>query len=155
MTPSAIPPVRKSIRVNAASARAFELFTLGMHRWWPAAHTLNQGKPRETIVVEPRVGGRWYERATDGTICEWGNVILWEPPLRVVYAWRLDGSWTYDPNFLTEVEIRFTPDGDGTLVSLEHRNLERYGVHLERARAGLDSEDGWMGGLRLFAAQFE
>ena len=27
--------------------------------------------------------------------------------------------------FTTEVEVRFTPDGDGTRVDLEHRNWER------------------------------
>ena len=153
MTPSAIPPVRKSIRVATTPARAFERFTSGMHQWWPPAHSLAVGKTREAIVVEPRVGGRWYEQATDGTVCDWGNVLVWEPPGRVVFAWRLNAQWAFDPNFLTEVEIRFEPDGDqATRVTLEHRNLERYGVDAEKTRAGLDSDNGWMGGLRLFAA---
>ncbi len=153
MQTSAIPSVRKTIRVAAVPARAFDIFTAGMHQWWPRAHSLNQKVERAAIVAEPRVGGRWYERAVDGTECNWGKVLAWEPPHRVLFGWQLDQNWQYSPDFLTEVEIRFDPAGEGaTEVTLEHRNLERYGVFAETIRPGLDSNDGWMGGLTLYAA---
>lgn len=151
MTATVAPaPVRKEIRVGATPQRAFDVFTGGMHGWWPLDHSLLKST-REDVILEPRLGGRWYERATDGTEYSWGKVLAWEPPRRVVLAWQLDGTWTYSPDFLTEVEIRFIPDGDGTRVELEHRNIERYGETAEATRKALDSADGWMQGLVRFA----
>lgn len=153
MQNAAVPPVRKSIRVAAPPARAFELFTVGMHQWWPRAHSLNAKVSRVAIVAEPRVGGRWFERSVDGKECDWGYVRVWEPPQRVVFAWQLDETWTFNPKFFTEVEVQFQPVGDdATQVTLEHRNLERYGVHAQQVRSGLDSAEGWMGGLQLLAS---
>ena len=62
--------------------------------------------------MEPRTGGRWYEIGEDGSECQWGDVLAWEPPARVLLAWRIGIDWRYDPALLTEVEIRFTPLGD-------------------------------------------
>jgi uncharacterized protein YndB with AHSA1/START domain len=153
MQTAAVPPVRKSIRVAAPPARAFEIFTAGMHSWWPRAHSLNPTAERAAIVAEPRPGGRWFERSVDGKECEWGHVLQWSPPARVVFAWQLDENWQFKPSFQTEVEITFeAADGNHTLVKLEHRNLERYGVNVDKVRPGLDSDEGWMGGLKLFAA---
>jgi uncharacterized protein YndB with AHSA1/START domain len=152
MQNAAVPPVRKSIKVSASPARAFELFTAGMHQWWPRAHSLNPRAERATVIAEPRPGGRWFERAVDGTECDWGRVLAWEPPQRVLFAWQLDETWRFNPAFSTEVEVRFEPAGENaTQVVLEHRQLERYGVHAEKTRAGLDSAEGWMGGLLQFA----
>ena len=50
-------PVRRSIRVKAAPARAFEVFTASMGRWWPKAHSINKS-PQQAVVMEPRAGGR-------------------------------------------------------------------------------------------------
>ena len=152
MQNSAVPPVLKSIRVSVAPARAFDLFTAGMHQWWPRAHTLNPKSERAAISLEPKVGGRWFERSIDGAECTWGSVLTWEPPARVILAWQLDQNWQFNPDFSTEVEIRFEPAGENaTLVNLEHRQLERYGVHAQTVRGGLDSPEGWMGGLQLYA----
>jgi uncharacterized protein YndB with AHSA1/START domain len=145
-------PVRKAVTVKAAPARAFEVFTAGMSRWWHPDHHLGKAALKD-VVLEPRVGGRWYEIGADGGECDWGHVIAWEPPVRVVLAWQLDGDWRFDPDFITEVEVRFIPEGSGTRVELEHRALERYGEKTDGVRASLDSKDGWEGGLILFAAE--
>ena len=146
-----LPPVRKSIRVAVSPARAFELFTNGMHGWWPPSHSLLK-TPREAIIFEARTGGRWYERAVDQTECTWGKVLSWDPPRRVLLAWQLDGTWTYNPDFLTEVEIKFIPDGErATRVELEHRNIERYGDQAVKTRESLDSAEGWQLGLAQYA----
>jgi uncharacterized protein YndB with AHSA1/START domain len=145
-------PVRKSIRVMAKPERAFQIFTAGMHGWWPADHSL-LGADRAAITLEPRRGGRWFERAVNGSECQWGHVLEWEPPHRVLLAWQLDGTWQYNANFVTEVEVRFIADGaDATRVELEHRNIERYGEQAEATRASLDSAGGWTAGLERFAA---
>jgi hypothetical protein len=150
-----IPPIRKTIRVAVPAKRAFEVFTGQMHRWWPPAHSILKA-PRAAITVEPRVGGRWYECATDGSECTWGKVVSWNPPDGVVLTWQLTADFAYDPAFVTEVEIRFTPDGaNATRVDLEHRNLERYGEKADTIRPMLDSPEGWGSSLTNFAAAAE
>ena len=78
-TTVAIAPVRKSIRVNASQAHAFDVFTAGLGRWWPLDHGVGKA-PRKAVVMETRLGGRWYELAEDGTETNVGKIIAWEPP---------------------------------------------------------------------------
>jgi uncharacterized protein YndB with AHSA1/START domain len=143
-------PVRKSIAVKAAPERAFAVFTANMGRWWPRTHSIN-GSPMKDVIIEPRTGGRWYELGEDGSHCEWGKVLAWEPPRRLLLAWQINGAWKYDAALVTEVEVRFIPEGGGTLVELEHRHLERMGAAAEAARTAIDSPGGWSGLLDAFA----
>jgi uncharacterized protein YndB with AHSA1/START domain len=143
-------PVRKTIRVAASPTRAFEIFTAGMGRWWRPEHHIAP-TPFTEIIVEPRPGGRWYERDKDGAECEWGKVLAWDPPDRVIFAWQLNQDWKYDADFVTELEIRFVAERTGTRVELEHRNLERFGDKAETVRASLDSIEGWNGALAKYA----
>jgi len=145
-------PVRKTVRVAVPPQKAFEVFTTRMSKWWLLEHSMLKA-PRESVVLEPRQGGRWYERATDGSECSWGYVIAWEPPHRVVLAWQIDGSWQFNDKLVTEVEVRFASDGSsGTRVELEHRNMERFGEGAEALRAAFDGEQGWGAELASFLA---
>lgn len=144
-------PIRKSIFVNASPQRAFHVFTIGMGRWWRPDHHIAK-TPFAEIVVEPRAGGRWFERDKDGAECEWGKILAWEPPARVIFAWQLNQDWKYDPDFITELEVRFTPEGSGTRVELEHRDMEKFGDKAAAVRASLDSIDGWNGALAIYAS---
>ncbi|HVZ90191.1 MAG TPA: SRPBCC family protein [Rhizomicrobium sp.] len=150
----AIAPVRKSLRVNAPPARAFEVFTAGMSRWWPATHTTLKA-PFKEAIVEPREGGRWFHRGADGSECETGLVQLWDPPRRLILVWQLNAKWEYDPDLFTEVEVRFTPDGEGTKVELEHRHIERMGEGAPVARAAVDGPGGWGAILEGFRNEIE
>jgi len=144
-------PVRKSVTVKAPPSRAFEVFTSGIGRWWPKSHHISAAD-LQTVIIEPRLGGRWYELAVDGAECEVGKVLVWDPPERVVLAWQLTGDWKYDPELVTEVEVRFIAEGEGfTRVELEHRDLERFGDRAEATRAQIDGPSGWGGLLQLFA----
>jgi uncharacterized protein YndB with AHSA1/START domain len=144
-------PVRKSITVKADAARAFEVFTSRIGRWWPRTHSIASSPPKD-VVLEPRAGGRWFEIGEDGSQCDWGKVLAWEPPARLLLAWQIGADWKYDPDLITEVEVRFTPvEGGATRVDLEHRNLERMGDKIEPVRTALDSEGGWSGILKLYA----
>ena len=108
---------------------------------------------RRDAIIEPRVGGRWFERATDGTECQWGKVLVWDPPGRIVLAWQIGSNWKHDPGLSTEVEIRFVVLGPAlTRIELEHRQLERFGEAAETMRGAFESEGGWAGMLTLFAA---
>ncbi|MEK6375320.1 MAG: SRPBCC domain-containing protein [Acidobacteriota bacterium] len=110
---------------------------------------------KEVVVEappEPRPSGRWYEVGVDGVECDWGHVLVWEPPRRIVLAWQLNAQWEYEPSLITEVEVTFTPVGDAsTRVELEHRYLERFGEMEETVRQGIDSPEGWGGLLQMYA----
>ncbi len=144
-------PVRVALRVAADPARAFDVFTSGMGRWWNKSHSVGTS-PQRDVVMEPRPGGRWLERGEDGSECEWGRVLVWEPPSRLVLAWQLNAEWRFDPAFETELELRFEADGEHfTRVDLEHRNLERFGAKAEAVRASIGSAEGWPGLLDRYA----
>jgi uncharacterized protein YndB with AHSA1/START domain len=145
-------PVRKTLNIAVSPERAFEVFTAGFDRWWPRTHSIGES-PLKTAVIEPGAGGRWYGLLENGSEAEWGDVLAWEPPRRLVLAWRIGVDWRYDADLLTEVELRFTPEGKGTRVDLEHRLLENMGAEGEGARAAFDSEGGWGGLLAMFAAE--
>jgi len=148
-------PVNRSVVVKADVERSFAAFTGRMGRWWPRTHSIGS-TPLADVIVEPRVGGRWYERSTDGAECEWGKVLAWDPPGRLILAWQLDANWKYDPALVLEVEITFTAlQGGMTRVDLEHRNLERYGDKAAAVRDMIGSDNGWMGILKSFIADTE
>lgn len=102
-------------------------------------------------VIEPRQGGRWYELGVDGSQCEVGKVLVWEPPDHLVLAWQLTPEWTYDAGLITEVEVNFTPEAGGTRVDLEHRHLERMGERAQSGHDAVDSPNGWSRILQLFS----
>lgn len=154
-TASAVPglaPVRKSIVVAAPRETAFRVFTAGFARWWPKESHKIGAAAAVDVVIEPRAGGRWYEKGADGKDTPWGEVLAWEPPGRLLLAWRIGADWTFHPELHTEVEVRFTAEGpDRTRVELEHRLLEAYGTQAASMRAGFDGEGGWNGLLAAYA----
>lgn len=143
-------PVRKNVFVNAPQHQAFEVFTAGIGRWWPKTHKIGPAD-LDRPVIEPKAGGRWYEIHVDGTECEIGKVAVWEPPARVVLIWQLTPEFTHDPDLITEVEVQFTPEGDGTRVNLEHRDLERMGDKADIMRETVSGPGCWPALLQLFA----
>ena len=148
-------PVRKSVSVKASPEQAFRVFTERFDAWWPRSHSIGES-PLKEAVIEGRAGGRWYGRLENGTEANWGDVLAWEPPRRLLLAWRIGANWQYDPDLLTEVEVTFTPEvGGATRVELEHRHLERMGEGAEGARASFDSDGGWGGLLKMYAELVE
>jgi uncharacterized protein YndB with AHSA1/START domain len=142
------------VTVNVSQERAFELFTHGFNEWWPIdSHHIGEAE-NPVGIIEPREGGRWYERGDGGVECDWGRVLVWEPPRRVVFAWHLDPDWRFDPDpeRATEVEVLFEPEGAGaTRVELEHRGFERLGDRADEVRTSVGSEGGWPGLMSTFA----
>lgn len=147
-------PVRRSIFVHAPQAHAFEVFTSGVGRWWPKTHAIGDAE-LDKPVIEPREGGRWYQRAIDGSECDIGRVLAWEPPSRLLLAWQLDPDWKFSAKLVTEVEVTFTPEGDGTRVDLEHRHLERMGDRAEEMAEKVGAPGGWTTVLQLYSEASE
>ena len=66
-------------------------------------------------------------------------VTVWEPPSRVVIDWNP----SHEDRPYTEVEVTFSPAGDGTRVDLEHRQWDRLGDEVG-ARWRSDYDVGWV-----------
>jgi uncharacterized protein YndB with AHSA1/START domain len=148
-------PVRRTITVKASPARAFDVFTAGVDTWWPRSHHIGSA-PMQRAVIEGRAGGRCYSEQTDGTECDWGSILVWDPPHRFVMAWQITPTWQYEPQLArsSEVEVLFTPLADGsTRVDLEHRHFGRHGAGGEGMRKSVESDGGWGTLLGLFAAR--
>ena len=154
ITSPADTTVKKSVTVKASVEQAFKVFTDGFDTWWPRSHHVGK-QPMVKAVIETRAGGRCFGREADGVECQWGTVTAWEPPRRLVIAWHIAPNFQVldsNPAKSSEVEIRFTPEPDGTTrVDLEHRHLERHGADFEKLRAAVASPGGWSGLLQMYA----
>jgi len=156
-TESSAPPVRQSVTVRATPAAAFAIFTDDFDSWWPRSHHIGRS-PMKKAFVEGRAGGRCYTLQEDGTECDWGTVLVWEPPRRLVLAWQIGAAWQYEPDLAksSEVEVQFSALADGrTRVDLEHRGFERMGPAGDAMRSAVDSPNGWTGTLALYVTRVE
>jgi hypothetical protein len=150
--------VRRSVTVEAPIERAFAVFTEGYVTWAPKEHHLGEADLAD-VILEPRVGGRWFERGTDGVECDWGQVLAWDPPDHVAMSWHigsLDGGekWGYDPDptHASRIDVRFTALGPSTTrVDLEHSELERHGEYWQETSLGVAGPNGWELTLSLYA----
>lgn len=147
-----IGPVLASVEVSQQPTEAFELFALRIGDWWQGDSIGDN--PRVSLTIEPYAGGRWFETDASGNETAWGKVLAWDPPSRLLLAWELNSQFKPDSSVLTEIELAFVPlASGGTRVSLEHRNLERFGADAERVATSIGQ--GWptqLGGFRSYAA---
>jgi uncharacterized protein YndB with AHSA1/START domain len=144
--------VINSVLVPLEPGAAFELFTDRFGEWWPKdSHHIADADAAE-VFLEPREGGRWYERAGDGSECDWGRVLEIDRPHRIVLGWQLTPKFEYDPDPAngTEVEVTFTAEGDGTRVTLEHRGFEAHGEAGAAMRDSVSGEGGWPALIELY-----
>ena len=141
--------VEKSVTVSVPVGRAFEVFTAEIGTWWPLRTHAVDTERSETVVMEGRVGGRLYERTPSGEEHVWGTLVAWEPPNRIVYSWHPGrGEETAQ-----EVEITFSPEGEGTRVDIRHYGWERLGDRLEETIASYN--EGWDKVIAVYARAAE
>jgi len=130
--------VEKTITIEAPQEHAWAVFTERIGSWWPLrTHSIGEERA-ESVAIEPHVGGRIVETIRGGGEAVWGNVVVWEPPSRIVLTWHPKNP----PEQATELELRFVAEGDRrTRVELEHRGWERLGDRAASFRDNYDS--GW------------
>ena len=115
---------------------AFEVFTEEIDTWWRREPRFRAGVAASQLRFE-RDGNarRLVERSSDG-VFEIGRVRAWEPGARLVFEWR---TRDFAAGEVTEVEVLFTPLGEGTRVTLEHRGWDTLRAD-HPSRRGLDDE---------------
>jgi uncharacterized protein YndB with AHSA1/START domain len=128
--------IRKAITVARPPEVAFRVFTEEIGRWWPLREGFSFGRERaQDLIIEARVGGRFFERFNDGTEFEVGRVTAFQPPHLVSLTWKAP-DWEGP----TDIEVRFVAEGSGTRVELEHRGWEQ-GPKMEGV--GKSYDGGW------------
>ena len=138
--------VTASVLVPLPPEAAFELFTDRFGEWWPKdSHHIADADAAD-VFLEPREGGRWYERSEDGEECDWGTVLEVDRPHRILLAWQLTPEWKFDPDRqnATQVEISFDAEEDrATRVTLVHSGFEVHGEAGAAMRESVGGDGGW------------
>lgn len=145
MTEKTMDAATTSVVVPLPPDQAFELFTDRFSEWWPKdSHHIGEADAAE-VFLDARPGGRWYERAEDGSECDWGQVLEIERPSRILLAWHLTPEWRYDPDpaQATQVEVTFDADEGQTRVTLTHSGFEVHGEAGAAMRASVGGDGGW------------
>jgi uncharacterized protein YndB with AHSA1/START domain len=139
--------ISKTIVVECGVDHAFDVYANRMTEWWPLRTHSIHGEQAERIVFEGREGGELYELSSSGERAHWADVTAWEPPHRLVLAWKVNP----DAPAETEVEVRFTAESAGrTRVDVEHRNWQLLGTE-RGAEARQSYDEGWQPVLELYA----
>ena len=139
-----IEPIHLTVDVACAAAHAFTIWTARTSQWWPVSHTVST-QPGLQVVFEPRQGGRIFEQTPSGDHFDWGEILVWDPPRRLVYSWHLRA----DRADATVVDVTFADQGDDrTRVDIVHRGWERLGAAGQARREG--NLAGWGGLLPHF-----
>lgn len=144
---SAIAPVIRTVTVEVSLTKAFSVFTERMGEWWPLQEHGTFGDEAHDVLLEPRVGGRLYEVSIGGEEAFWAEVQEFDPPRRLVLAWRPNP----DRPAPTTVEVTFTAVDTGTKVELVHTGWERLGDRAVAQEARDSYDSGWPETLRRFA----
>jgi uncharacterized protein YndB with AHSA1/START domain len=131
-----IEPLVVTFEVDCDVEHAFSTWTSRFGTWWPRGHSVS-GDPVD-VVLEPRLGGRIFERTADGREIDWGEITAWDPPARLVYAWHI----RRDRTDATDVELTFADRGDGTTrVEIVQTGWERLGAAASEWRDA--NRGGW------------
>ncbi len=136
MTTTTVADLHGHATVGMAVEEAFAFFTESIGRWWPNEYHIGSPAMVDTIL-EPQPGGRWYERGEDGSECDWGRVLTWEPPHRIVLTWQINGSWPRPrpgQRDRSPVHPRRTPTDPGRTPTPTPRSAHRRPDHARRHR---------------------
>lgn len=131
---------RRSVTVPVSPAEAFRIYTECPAEWLPREHTFLSSP--QSIIMEPRAGGRFYERGTDGTEVTRGTITEWAPPGRLAVTWRIGPGWRpiFDDEHASVIVVEFSPAGtQATEVTVTYTHLERHGEMAEAIRSAISS----------------
>jgi uncharacterized protein YndB with AHSA1/START domain len=141
--------LRFSQELRCSPEHAFAVWTDRIAMWWPKGHSAS-GDPDTRVVLEPRLGGRIYERTPDGRETDWGRITEWEPPHRLGYRWHI--AW--DVARATDVSVTFVElDHGRTRLDVVHTGWDRFRDQADRFRTA--NAAGWDALLPAFVTAAE
>jgi uncharacterized protein YndB with AHSA1/START domain len=144
-----IEPLRLRYAIACSPEHAFAVWTTRTAAWWPTGHSAS-GDPDTLVVLEPRLGGRIFERTPDGTEIDWGEITVWNPPRQLSYIWHINR----DRSDATDVDLTFADAGDGTTtLEIVHSGWERLGTEGQTWREA--NTNGWGALIPNFLAAAE
>jgi uncharacterized protein YndB with AHSA1/START domain len=113
--------VEREVRIEASPETVYEFFVDPdrMIQW--------MGRKAE---LDPRPGGTFCVDLNGRHISR-GEFVELEPPHRVVFTFGWEGDTSIVKPGTSTIEVSLTPDGEGTLMRFEHRDLpeESRGSH--------------------------
>jgi DNA-binding transcriptional ArsR family regulator len=101
--------IETELRFRATPERVYEVLVNRSSEWFPATYGEDRVK---AIVLEPRVGGAYYEDWGDGRGHLYGVVSRFDPPRAVAYRGRLDMGTILD------TEYTLTSEGEETVLQV-------------------------------------
>jgi uncharacterized protein YndB with AHSA1/START domain len=136
-------PIELDFTLACSPQHAFDVWTQRTTTWWPPEHTMSRD-PAVSVTFEPRAGGRIFERTPDGVEHDWGEIVTWDPPERLVYMWHI----ATERGNATEVAITFVPEGERTRVVVRHDGWDHLGAFGPEWRQA--NRLGWGGTLPAY-----
>jgi len=141
--------LERTVTTTAAPSAAYTALTR-VGKWWDPAHTWS-GDARN-LLLEPRAGGCFCEKLSDGGSVSHGRVI-WAQPGKML---RLEGALgpLQDMAVIGILSFKLEPDGAGTRLTMTYRASGNFtmdsaklaplvdqvlGVQLERLRTFADT----------------
>ena len=141
--------LRISQEIRCTPEHAFDVWTNRLSTWWPKGHSAS-GDPDTVVTLEPRLGGRIFERTSSGAEVDWGEITEWSPPHRLGYRWHI----AREAAQATDVELTFVDLGGGrTRLDIVHSGWERLGADGEVFRTA--NTGGWNALVPVFRAAAE
>ncbi len=99
--------IETELRFRATPERVYEVLVERSSEWFPTTY----GEERvKAIVLEPRIGGAYYEDWGEGRGHLYGTVTRYDPPFQLHFRGRLDLGTILDTEYTLE------PAGDDTIV---------------------------------------
>jgi uncharacterized protein YndB with AHSA1/START domain len=150
MTAKTSMRVQVDLTIQAEPERVFTALTTGTAIWWGAPYL--ERKEATDLVLEPKVGGRFYERWNltpgEGSGALLGSVVAIDPPRLL----RMHGSFGMTERaVLGVVSIELSPFSEGTQVKFSHQATGDLDDELE-----LHYAHGWhdlLGRLKFFVEE--
>lgn len=133
--------IEQEVTIAAPPARVYDALTKEVSAWWGLPHMY--AEDARDIILEPRVGGRFFEDWGNGEGALYAIVTIARRPERL----RMSGSMGMRGAVAGVIEVTLTPKGAGTVVRLSHRVV---GEVTEETESGY--RDGWRG---LFAERLK
>lgn len=143
---SSIEPIIVYETISLNPAEAFSAFVDDFGKWYPVEYTWSQNG-LDTIAIEPREGGRCFERGPNGFELDWGRVIAFQPPDMLTFTWQISAKRVPIPNAekagQVTVRIETSADTNATKLTLKHYGFENYAEQPRQYREALAAPQGW------------